>query len=239
MRGCLWIAVLIFLVGGCGRYFPQPLRPTPQQAEGMTVNDDGSVTYALERLAITLRPMTDAELNRQFPQASTGGAAAVNPYTFGDWAPPGDDWTPSRFLVMKLGVANYQFPKVLIDPFKATIKAANNQIYRALSYAELYEYYRAYWQANSGQGRIEFRARTDILKQTMFTDAFIFSGRDEEGYIVFPRLDDEIQRIQVEIADIAIRFNFDNEPVETIDLSVSFEREVLKGNAPHSAVPLN
>ena len=235
----VWIAVLIFLVSGCGRYFPQPLRPTPQQAEGMTVNDDGSVTYARERLAITLRPMTDAELNRQFPQASTGGAAAVNPYTFGDWVAPGDNWTPSRFMVMKLGVANYQFPKVVIDPLKTTIKAANNQIYRALSYAELYEYYRSYWQANSGQGRIEFRARTDILKQTMFTNAFIFSGRDEEGYIVFPRLDDEIQRIQVEIADIAIRFNFEDEPVETIDLSVSFEREVLKGNAPHSAVPLN
>lgn len=239
MRGCVWIAVLIFLVSGCGRYFPQPLRPTPQQAEGMTVNDDGSITYALERLAITLRPMTDDELNRQFPQASTGGAAAVNPYTFGDWVAPGDDWTPSRFMVMKLGVANYQFPKVVIDPLKATIKAANNQIYRALGYAELYEYYRSYWQANSGQGRIEFRARTDILKQTMFTDAFIFSGRDEEGYIVFPRLDDEIQRIQVEIADIAIRFNFEDEPVETIDLSVSFEREVLKGHAPHSATPLN
>ena len=235
----VWIAVLIFLVSGCGRYFPQPLRPTPQQAEGMTVNDDGSVTYARERLAITLRPMTDAELNRQFPQASTGGAAAVNPYTFGDWVAPGDNWTPSRFMVMKLGVANYQFPKVVIDPLKTTIKAANNQIYRALSYAELYEYYRSYWQANSGQGRIEFRARTDILKQTMFTDAFIFSGRDEEGYIVFPRLDDEIQRIQVEIADIAIRFNFEDEPVETIDLSVSFEREVLKGNEPHGAVPLN
>lgn len=235
----VWIAVLIFLVSGCGRYFPQPLRATPQQAEGLTVNDDGSVTYALERLAITLRPMTDAELNRQFPQASTGGAAAVNPYTFGDWVAPGDDWTPPRFLVMKLGVANYQFPKVVIDPLKATIKAANNQIYRALSYAELYEYYRSYWQANSGQGRIEFRARTDILKQTLFTDDFIFSGRDEEGYIVFPRLDDEVQRVQVEIADIAIRFNFEGEPVETIDLNVAFEREVLKGYAPHSAVPLN
>jgi len=238
MRGCLAIAVLIFLASGCGRYFPQPLRPAPQQAEGMTINDDGSVTYALERLAITLKPMTDAELNRQFPQASTGGAAAVNPYTFGDWAAPGDTWTPPRFLVMKLGVANYQFPKVVIDPLKATIKATNNQTYRALSYAELYEYYRSYWQANSGQGRLEFRARTDILKQTMFTDDFIFSGRDEEGYIVFPRLDDEIKRVQVEIADIAIRFNFENEPVETVDLNVSFEREVLKGHTPQSAVPL-
>lgn len=239
MRVWIGIAVLILLVSGCGRYFPQPLRATPQQAEGMTVNDDGSVTYALERLAITLRPMTDAELNRQFPQASTGGAAAVNPYTFGDWVAPGDDWTPPRFMVMKLGVANYQFPKVVIDPLKATIKAANNQVYRALSYAELYEYYRSYWQANSGQGRIEFRARTDILKQTLFTDDFIFSGRDEEGYIVFPRLDDEVTHVQVEIADIAIRFNFEGEPVETLDLRVAFEREVLKGYAPHSAVPLN
>lgn len=236
----LWlISGLLLVLNGCGRYFPQALTPLAEQAEGATVNDDGSVTYSLERLSVTLRPMTDAELNRQFPQASVGGTSAVNPYTFGDWVQSGEEWTPARFTVMRLEVANYQFPKVIVDPQRVTITSAQDQVYRSFSYFDLSEYYRAYWQANSGKGRVDFRARTDILRQTMFTKDIIFSGNDTDGYIVFPRLDDEVRRIRVDIEDIAVRFNFENEPVETVDLSFAFERQVLKGKNPSDAVPLD
>ena len=85
-----WFVLLILLAAACGRYFHTPLQPASRQAEGMTINDDGSVTYALDRLSIELKPMTDAELNRLAP----GPDLSNNPYTFGEWTAPGDEWTP-------------------------------------------------------------------------------------------------------------------------------------------------
>ena len=100
MHKRLWACslLLILLLGACGRYFHTPLEPANRQAEGMTVNDDGSITYALDRLSIELKPMTDAELNRLAP----GADLANNPYTFGEWTAPGDEWTPPRFTVFRL-----------------------------------------------------------------------------------------------------------------------------------------
>ncbi|MDA0334633.1 MAG: hypothetical protein O2782_05670 [bacterium] len=235
MRGLSILAVL-FLAGACGRYFPATLQPSQQQGAGMTVNDDGSITYTLDRLAITLKPMADAELNRL---ASPSGDTSVNPYTFGEDSAPGEDWTRPRFTVFRVQVANYQYPKVRLDPIKGHITAANGREYGALSYAQLYEYYRAHWQGRTGQGRGKFRDRTDMLKRTMFAGNIIFSGSDEEGYIVFPLLDDDVQRIRVDLEDVAVRFNFIEEPVETVDLSFSFERDIRRGFTPSDAVREN
>lgn len=239
MRG-LWIVGILVVLGGCGRYFPQDLQPVAQQADGMAVKDDGSITYNLGRLAINLKPMTDAELNRQYSAASTGGAASVNPYTFGDWVAPGEDWTPSRFTVVQLKVSNYQYPKVVIDPSKAVIYSANNRVYRSMSYAQLYDYFSTFWQGRTGQGRVDFKSRTSILRQSMYTEATtIFSGSEQEGYLVFPLLDDDVTSIQLDLEDIAVRFNYSDEPIETIDLSFSFEREVLRGYNLTEAVQAN
>ena len=60
---CL-VAVLLTL-GGCGRYFPGPLKPTAEQAARMSVNDDGSVTYTQDRLDVILKPVTDAQRSEE------------------------------------------------------------------------------------------------------------------------------------------------------------------------------
>ena len=59
----------LVLLGGCGRYFGGVIQPLPEseQSGHMVVQDDRSVTYVYERLEIGLLPMTDGELNRQFP----------------------------------------------------------------------------------------------------------------------------------------------------------------------------
>jgi hypothetical protein len=235
MRG-LWILATLLLASACGRYFPTALQPGPQQVEGMTVNDNGSVTYNLDRLAITLKPMADVELNRL---ASPSGNMAVNPYTFGDVRMPGEDWTPPRFTVFRVQVANYQYPKVRLNPVKGQITAANGREYGAMSYAQLYEYYKSHWQGRTGQGRVEFRERTDMLKRTMFSGNIIFSGTDEEGYIVFPLLDQDVRKIRVDLNDVAVRFNYMEEPVEVVDLSFSFERDIRRGFTPADAVQEN
>jgi hypothetical protein len=232
----LLVFLLTLLTASCGRYFHTDLQPVDQQSAGMSIDDDGSITYELDRLSINLKPMTDAELNRM---AATNSNLALNPYTFGDWKKPGDDETPPRFTVFRLKVNNYQYPKVIIDPIKAHISTTNSREYGALSFAQLYTYYRAYWQGRTGQGRKSFQTRTDILKRTLYNGAIIFSGNEEQGFIVFPVLDDDVNTIQVHLEDIALRFNFADEPVETIDLSFSFHRDILQGYTPASATRLN
>ena len=235
MRG-MWILAAALLVSACGRYFHTPLEPAAEQAPGMTVNDDGSITYDLDRLAITLKPMTDAELNRLL---SPSGDYSTNPYTFGDLEKPGDGFTPQRFTVFRLQVANYQYPKVLIDPMSSQIRTANQRQYAPLSYAELYKYYQAHWQGRTGQGRVEFRNRTDVLKRTLYVGNMVFSGSDEEGYIVFPLLADDVSRIEVDLQDIAVRFDYADNPVETIDLTFAFERDILRGFRPADATSVD
>lgn len=231
----LSILLLLALVA-CGRYFHTPLRPVGDQTEGMTVNDDGSVTYQLDRLSINLKPMTDDELNRL---AATTSDLSLNPYTFGDWTAPGDETTPPRFTVFRLKVNNYQYPKVRIDPLNAHITTANNRQYGALSFAQLYDYYRSYWLGRTGQGREAFQTRTDMVKRTMYNGSMVFSGNEEQGFLIFPVLHDDVEQIQVHIEDIALRFGFTEDPVETIDLSFSFRRDILQGYTAADASRVN
>ena len=93
----------------------------------------------------------------------------------------------------RLKVNNYQFPKVKIDPLNAHITTANTRQYAALSYAQLYQYFRSFWLGRTGQGRKTFQARTDALKRTLYSGALVFSGNEEQGYLVFPVLDDDVR----------------------------------------------
>ena len=176
--------------------------------------------------------MSDAQLNRQFANTSTQGAASTNPYTFGNWKPRGERLTPSRFAVFRLKVSNYEYPKVLIDPLKISLTTANQRHYQALSFAQLYEYHQAYWQGRTGQGREQFKDRTELLRRTLYKGDMVFSGQESEGYVVFPVLPDDVKALQVHIADIAVRFNYTDQPSETASIDFSFEREVFPGMQP-------
>lgn len=234
-RLCIAGMVLV-LLGGCGRYFAGALRPAEQQQPQMTINDDGSITYTLDRLTITLQPVTDAQLNRQFAAVSQQGAESTNPYTFGNWAAPGENITPARFTVFRLQVSNYQFPKIMLDPKGMEATAPNGRQYQAMTYPQLDEYYRAYWLGRTGAGRRLFEARTDLLRRTLYPAEAVFSGQEAQGYVVFPVLDHDVTCIAVRIPDVAIRFNYAGRPVETLDLTFSFEREVLRGYEPPPAL---
>jgi predicted small lipoprotein YifL len=231
MRTLPLIAALLVLAG-CGRYFPGPLRPTPQQAPQMSVNDDGSVTFRQERLEITLQPMTDEQLNRQFAAASVEGAESSNPYTFGNWVPLGSEQTPARFTVFQVTVRNYQYPKVLLEPIKARLETSNNRHYQAMSYAQLDEYYRAYWVGRTGRGRELFEARTDLLRRTLFRADPVFSGQEARGYLVFPALHDDVTELRVSIPQIIVRFDYAENPVEYTAVQFDFAREVFRGYHP-------
>jgi len=233
----LCILTIMFLAG-CGRYFAGPIRPMPEAQQGphMVVYDDGTVSYSFNRLEISLRPVSDEELNRQFSSQSKAGALSTNPYTYGNWRPMGDDWTPQRFTVFLLKVKNYAYPKVLVDPSKAILVADNGRTYKALGIAELSEYYRAYVLGYAGNFYARYEERKDILKRTLYRGDPLFSGQEQEGYIVFPPLHPDVERFRVVLKDIALRFDYKGDPVDTFELSFRFGREVYRGYHPPSSL---
>ena len=232
-----WIAIAVLaLFVACGRYFPGAIRPVPEDQQGayMAVKDDGTVLYKYERLEISLRPLSDEELNRTFASQSRAGAESTNPYTYGDWTPMGEDSTPQRFTVFLLKVKNYMYPKMRVDPYKAELVSENERSYVALTLAELSEYYRSHAQGQAGNLYEVFRERKDILKQTLYSGDNLFTGQDSEGYLVFPALHSDVTRFSVALRDIALRLDYQDKPIETLDLTFRFRRDVYKGYHPLS-----
>ena len=73
----------------------------------------------------------------------------------------------------------------------------------------------------------------------MYSDALVFSGNEEQGYLVFPALNDDVAEIEVHIQNIALRFDYTDAPVESIDLSFAFQRDILQGRTRTTAVRRN
>ena len=199
----------------------------------MVIEDDGLITYSFERLEIGLRPMTDAELNRKFPQQSTQGPVSTNPYTFGNWKRMGEEWTPPKHSVWLLKVKNYAYPKVGVDPFKIELVSKDGyRKYGPLEPLQIMEYYYSFIQGYAGNEYRRFNEREDVLGRTMFQEQIVFSGQEAEGFVVFPSLAPDVTEFSIHVKDIALRYNYRNEPVETKDLTFHFQREVFKGFQP-------
>jgi hypothetical protein len=234
-RSPVLLVCALVLLGGCGRYFGGVIQPLPEseQSGHMVVQDDRSVTYVYERLEIGLLPMTDGELNRQFPGISDKGAASTNPYTYGNWTRMGEKWIPPRYSVWRLRIKNYAYPKIQVDPAKIQLVSDDGyHTYKTLEQLEISEYYYSQIVGYAGNAYNRFRAREDILNRTMFKGELLFSGQEAESYIVFPALDPDVTSFVVNLSDVAVRFNYLDEPVETIDLTFRFERDVHRGYQP-------
>ena len=228
----LWALVLL---AGCGRYFGGAVQPVAeeQQAPNMMVSDDRSVTYVFERLEIGLKPMSDQELNRQFPGLSNQGPTSTNPYTYGNWKRMGEQWIPPKYSVWRLKVKNYAYPKIQVDPSKIELVSDSGfRTYTTLDQAQILEYYYSHIVGYAGNEYRRFTEREDVLNRTLFKGEVLYSGQEAESFIVFPKLDPDVTAFAINVADIALRFNYRDEPIETTDLSFRFQREVHKGNHP-------
>ncbi len=226
---CSFVFLALFFVQSCGyHHYAGPLVPGQQGSESMSVSDDGTVTFVQDRLEVNLKPMTDEELNRQFFNNSQDGPKSTNPYTFGNavfWA---SNQEKQRFSVFKLSVKNYAYPKVKIDPSKIVLKASNKRQYWSLNFEQLDTYYRPYAIGYRGNEYSRYQERRDLLRRTMFKSEEIFSGQEAEGFLVFPALHPDVSRVEVEVNDVVLRFDFRNEPVETTNLSYEFVRDIGK-----------
>ena len=221
------LACFAVLAGGCGYYYyAGPLQPAPGQESAMSVADDGSVVFTQDRLEVTLKPMSDEEMNRQFASHSVAGAKSTNPYTFGDTEFWEGEKERSRFTVFRLSVKNYAYPKVKIDPAKIVIQTENNREYWSLSLQQLDTYYRAYAIGYRGNEYSRYQERLDLLRRTMFKNEEVFSGQEAEGFLVFPNLHPDVDDIRVVMHDVVLRFDFRNEPVETVGINYAFRRDI-------------
>ncbi len=218
---CLLLA-LVTLWGCSYHYVAGPLGPSEAQGEGMTIADDGSLTFGQGRLEVTLRPMTDGELDRR-----TQAVGGVSPYTYEDVVFE-DGLARSRFTVFLLSVKNYEFPKVVIDPAQVELIAANGRHYWTLNRQQLETYFRSYATGYRGNEYSDFQERMDVLNGTMYTDDAVFSGQENEGYVVFPVLHEDVGAVEVVVHDAALRFDFRDVPAEVVDIGYRFERKVGK-----------
>ena len=164
------------------------LRPAAEQAEGTTVADDGSVRFTLNRFEVSLRPMTAEELNRQFP---------------GDFR---------HSTVFRLGVRNYYYPKVGIDPASIVMRSPDGRKWHNLA--------PAYFAPVPSPGR----GRNKLLREALFTADAVFNGQEKSGYVLFTGLDPDVRDIQVTVKDAVLRYDYRGEPVQTVDFTYRFER---------------
>jgi hypothetical protein len=233
----------IVLLLGCShqlgyRHFSGPMLPNigTQQDASYAAQDDHSITFTKDRLEVTLLPMTVDMLNRQFPSASGEPEGfhepnpylkSTNPYTYGDWKPSWDDGNPLRFAVFLVKVKNYAYPKVTLDPQGIELVAPNGRRYKSHSRLALEEYFASYAVGYAGNPYMDFRARRDLLLRTLYpSNEMVFSGQEQEGFITMDPLADDVEEFEVHISDMVLRFDYRDQPVETIDLSYPFKRDV-------------
>ena len=221
------MSLMALCMEGCGyHHWAGPVVPAGTQAESMTVADDGSITFVRDRLEVSLRAVTDAELNRQFGDQSEGGPKASNPYTYGHSEEEDRRSPPQRFSVFRLRVKNYAFPKVRIDPADIVLHTDDGRRYWSLNLRQLETYYRAYAIGYRGNEYRHFQGRVDLLRQTLFKSDEIFSGQEAEGYLVFPVLHHGVTDLTVAVNGAVLRFDYRDQPVETVDISYQFSREI-------------
>jgi hypothetical protein len=238
----LSVITLIGMLAGCGhrlgyRHLAGPITPAIQASDGRyVIADDGSVTYLQDRLEIALQPMTAEMLDRQFPdhskrpdgfQGANPHEVVGNPYTYGEWIPPGADAAPDRFTVFLLRIKNYEYPKVLAEPASISLEAGNGRHYPALSFPTLVDYHRVYALGFAGNTYHAFEERKSLLQRTLYPESDqVFSGQETQGYVVFAPLDRDVGGFKVWVRDVVLRFDYRGEPAERIDIPFDFARDL-------------
>ena len=217
-----------FTSQGCGYYhYAGPLKPAMGQPDRVDLIGDSTVSFTQGELQVELRALTDAELNRQFSAHSGDGPSSTNPYTFGDTRFWEGEKERKRFTTFRIRVTNDGYPKVKIDPSRMVLSADGAE-YWSLNLQQLDTYYRAYAIGFRGNEYARYQERLDILRRTLFKNEEIFIGQQVEGYVVFPKLHHSVSAVDLVIHDAVLRFDYRNEPVETVQIECHFEREVGK-----------
>ena len=197
-----------------------------------SANPDGSITYDEEGLRVTVRPLSDAELNERYRNVSYQDRFSANPFTYGNWRDPSLGYTPNRFTVFKVEVFNPVLPKVELSPDEVVMRTGEGEhlkffgINREDSENSLEDYY----TLNRGPGGNEqyrFDQRMGIIREELYRfDQQVFKGDDYSGFIVFQSLNADVTTIELLVTDFALQFDESNNPSKTTDLTFRFDRRI-------------
>jgi len=243
LAGVFVIFTAIIIMTDCASLIPPSVKLesiiTPVVSEGdekYTIEEDGAVSYNLEGLKISVKPMTDEKLNKMFPENSYLEEASTNPYTYGNWVDLDLGYTPNRFSVFLVKVFNYAQPKVNLDPLTSVL--TTNRGATLLPYARgqkdnpgnerNFESYYEKIKGSSGVERIRFEERLGLIRQTLFTEGQIFKGDKKDGFIVFDPLDESVKEVELKIVDFVLKYDSNNWAQEKINISFTFKRELNK-----------
>lgn len=238
----LTLPLVLATLAGCALLQVAPLErasllsPKEEQRQDYATGEDGAVAYRTDDFELVVEPMSDAALNRLFPQESTLGEYSINPYTFGDWVDPNVGYVPNRFTVFRITVHNRGLAKVELDPLRAVLTTdrpgevlSSYGILAGAAPRTFEGYYRAR-RRPSGNEYYRFSMRMGIVRSNNYAvEKKIFAGESYGGFIVFDPLDDEVRSVRLTLRDFTLKFNAFDMPLDGIDLIYDFDRHLLEG----------
>jgi hypothetical protein len=203
-------------------------------SEAYEINEDGSVTYDQEGLRVTIRYLSDAELNERYRDVSYQDRFSANPFTYGNWRDPSLGYTPNRFTVFEVEVYNPVLPKVELRPDRSSVRTAQGEyltfygINREDSDNSLEDYYTLI-RGPGGNEQYRFDQRMGIIREELYRlDQLVFKGDDYSGYLIFEALNPDVTEVQLQISDFVRQFDEANNATQTTDLSFHFHRIIEK-----------
>jgi TonB family protein len=204
------------------------------QKESYTIGPDGTISYEIEGLRVSVKHMTDQELNNMFPEESSQGEYSINPYTYGNYIDPAVGYVRNRFTVFRVAVQNRTFAKVELDPLKAVVKTDRGEVFHAygISTGSAEQNFESYYRAlrrPSGNEYYRFDMRMGIVRSNNYrVDEKIFKGEHYEGFIVFDPLDEAVKKAHLILKDFVLKFDAYDRPIQTTDLSFDFNRTITR-----------
>jgi len=200
--------------------------------EGYTLEEDGTVVYQRQGMKVTMKFISDEELNAAFPEHSNKGEASTNPYTYGNWIDPDLGYTPNRFTVFMVTVHNYTLPKINLNPAAALLTSdRGDQLHvyvreaKEIGHLSFEDYYRER-MGSSGVEQARFDERMGLIRQTLYVDGKVFKGDMKEGFLAFDPLDPRVKKIQLTLKDFVLRYDANDWPAELVDLTFPFDRRI-------------
>jgi hypothetical protein len=241
--GTLLLGLTAVCMLGCAAIAPPSsqvqslLIPIPEElGEGYSLEEGGTMVYQQPGMKVTVKAVTDEELNAMYPQHSENGKASTNPYTYGNWVDPDLGYTPNRFTVFTVTVHNYTLPKINLDPAQARLTTdRGGQLLAYLTGAgeglEDHLNFEDYYRSRMGHTGVEenrFAERMGLVRQTLYVDGKAFKGDVKEGFLAFDPLDPRVKKVRLELRNFVLAYDANNWPAETIDLIFPFTRQIDK-----------
>ncbi|HPP86375.1 MAG TPA: hypothetical protein PLM75_00755 [bacterium] len=76
----------------------------------------------------------------------------------------------------------------------------------------------------------EYKFKHNFPENLMFKNKYIYPNAIENGFIVFPKISDDIQNMNIMISDIITKFNDDGTPAKAYTITIKLSREKLKAD---------